>query len=99
MSRGAPNGNVTPLPNTLGKSNEITLRWIPVHCGYEGNELADQLSEVPTMLELLGSNSMPSSVFYEYAALRRKTSVSWINSYKLNHPKMFNIVWKDKFSK
>ena len=22
--------------NTLGESNEITLRWIPAHCGYEG---------------------------------------------------------------
>ena len=23
--------------NTLGESNEITLRWIPAHCGYEVN--------------------------------------------------------------
>ena len=42
--------------NTLGESNEITLRWIPAHCGYKGNELADQ-REVLTMTELLGSNS------------------------------------------
>ena len=27
--------------NTLGESNEITLRGIPAHCGNEGNELAD----------------------------------------------------------
>ena len=85
--------------NTLGESNEITLRWIPAHCGYEGNELADQLAK-------RGSNNdratriklhMPRCVCY--AALRRKTIVSWIESYKLNPPKMFNILWRDKFSK
>ena len=34
-----------------------------------------------------------------YAALRKKTRVSWIKSYKLNPPKMVNILWRDKFSK
>ena len=70
--------------NTLGESNEITLRWIPAHCGYEGNALADQLAK-------RGSNND--------RATRRKTIVSWIESYKLNPPKMFTILWKDKFSK
>ena len=87
--------------NTLGESNEITLRWIPAHCGYEGTELADQLAkrgsnnDRATRTKLL----MPGCVCY--AALRRKTRVSWIKSYKLNPPKskMFNILWRDKFSK
>ena len=34
-----------------------------------------------------------------YAALRGKTKESWIESYKLNPLKMFNILWRDKLSK
>ena len=81
--------------NTLGESNEITLRWIPAHCGYEGNELAKRSSnnDRATRIKL----PMPRCVCY--TALRRKTIVSWIESYKLNPPKMFNILWRDKFSK
>ena len=32
-------------------------------------------------------------------ALRIKNIVSWIESYLLNPPEMFNILWRDKFSK
>ena len=87
----------TMVLNTLGESNEITLRWIPAHCGYKGNQLANQLAkrgsnnDRATRIKL----SMPRCVCY--AALRRKTIVGWIESYKLNHPKMFNILWRDKF--
>ena len=34
-----------------------------------------------------------------YAALKRKIIVSLIESYELNPPKMFNILWRDKLSK
>ena len=73
-------------------------RWIPAHCGYEGNGLADQLAK-------RGSNNdratriklhMPRCV--GYVALRRKTIVLWIESYKLNPPKIFNILCREKFS-
>ena len=68
--------------NTFGESNEITLRWIPAHCGYEGNELVKRGSnnDRATRIKL----PMPRCVCY--AALRRKTIVSWIESYKLNPP-------------
>ena len=54
--------------NTLGKSNEITLRWIPAHCGYEVNEVADQLEKVLTMTA--DRATRPGCVCY--AALRKK---------------------------
>ena len=33
-----------------------------------------------------------------YAALRRKNRENWTESYKLNPPRMFNILWRDKFA-
>ena len=42
---------------------------------------------------------MPRCVCWCYAARRSYTIVSWIKSYKLNPPKMFNILWRDNFSK
>ena len=68
---------------------------IPAHCGYEGNELAKRGSNNcrATRIKL----PMPLCVYY--AALRIKTIVSWIESYKLKPPEMFNILWRDKFSK
>ena len=85
--------------NTLGEPNEITLRWIPAHCGYEGNELADQLAKRGSNNDRATRIKLPMPRCVCYAALRRKTRVSWIKSYKLNPPKMFNILWRDKFSK
>ena len=84
---------------TLGESNEITLRWIPVHCGYEGNELADQLAKRGSNNYRATRIKLPMPRCVCYAALRRKTIVSWILSYKLNPTKMFNILWRDKISK
>ena len=85
--------------NTLGESNEITLRWIPAHCGYEGNELADQLAKRGSNNDRATRIKLPMLRCVCYAALRRKSIVSWIESCKLNPPKMFNILWRDKFSK
>ena len=81
------------------KSIDITLRWIPAHCGYEGNELADQLAKKGSKNDRATRITLPMSRYVCYASLRRCTTVRWIKSYKLNSPKMFNILWRDKFSK
>ena len=58
--------------NTLGESNEIT------HCGYEGNELADQLAKRGSNNDRATRIKLPMPRCVCYAALRRKTIVSWI---------------------
>ena len=67
--------------------------------GYEGNERADQLAKRGSNNDRATRIKLPMPRCVCYAALRRKTIVSWIDSYKLNPPKMLNILWRDKFSK
>ena len=62
--------------NTLGESNEITLRWIHAHCGYEGNELADQLAKSGSNNDRDTRIKLPMPRCVCYAVLRRKTIVS-----------------------
>ena len=35
--------------NNLGKTNNVTINWIPGHKGYEGNEIADKLAKLGAM--------------------------------------------------
>ena len=67
--------------NTLEESNEITLRWIPAHCGYEGNELADKLAKRDSSNDRATRIKLPMPRCVCYAALRRKTKVRCIESY------------------
>ena len=60
--------------NTLGEPNEITLRWIPAHCGYEGNELADQLAKNGSNNDRANSTKLPMPRCVCYVALRSPTS-------------------------
>ena len=85
--------------NTLGGSNEVTLRWIPAHSGYEGNELADQAAKRGSYNDNATRVCLPIPRCICYAALRRKSKENWIESYKHEPPKMFNMLWRDKFEK
>ena len=72
---------------TFAESNEITLRWIPANCGLnEGNELTYQLAKRGSNNDRATRIKLPMQHCVCYAALRRKTIVSWIESYKLNPP-------------
>ena len=91
----------TSALNSLGRSNEVTLSWIPAHCGYEGNELADQAAKAGSANENDSATSVllpiPRNVCY--AALRRKTLEDWTTSYKADPPRMFSMMWRDGFAK
>ena len=89
------------LLNSLGKTNEVTLSWIPVHSGFEGNELADTLAKAVSANENNSATSvlLPIPRSISYAAPRRKTREEWKISRKVDPPKMFNLMWRDKFAK
>ena len=79
--------------NALGGTNEVTFRWIPAHCGYVGNELADQTAKRGYNDDSATRVQLPIPRSICYAALRRKTRESWAESYELNP------LCRDKFAK
>ena len=89
------------LLNSLGKTNKVTLSWIPAHSGFEGNELADTIAKAGSANENNSATSvlLPIPRSISYAALRRKTREDWKISRKVDPPKMFNMMWRDKFAK
>ena len=61
--------------NTLGEFNEISLRWIPAHCGYEGNELTDKLAKKGSKKYRATRVKLPIPRCVCYAELRKKAIV------------------------
>ena len=91
----------TTTLNSLGINNEVTLRWIPAHSGYEGNEIADQLAKAGSSNDNNSATCVllpvPRSICY--AALRSKTKEDWKISYKSKPPRTFDMFWRDRFAK
>lgn len=44
----------TRVLNQLASRNEVTLYWVPGHCGIEGNELADELARSGSETRFIG---------------------------------------------
>ena len=55
---------------TLGESNEITLRWIPTHCSYEGNELADKLAKRGSNFDRATRIKLPSYLCHAVSVMQ-----------------------------
>ena len=89
----------TTALNTLGGANEVTLRWIPAHCGYEGNELADLTAKRGSKNNNATIVLLPIQRCICYAALRSRTKTCWSESFKQDSLRLFGILWREKFAK
>ena len=83
--------------NLLSGTNEVTLRWIPAHSGYEGNVLADQTAKRGSKNDSATGALLPLPRSVCFAALRRNTMQFWENAYGLDPPRTFNMYWKERF--
>jgi len=88
----------TTALNSLAGSNKVTLRWIPAHSGYEGNEVADQHAKRGSNNDGATSVKLPIPRCVCYAALRRKTLDAWTALYRHDPPNHFSMMWRDKFA-
>ena len=54
--------------NSLGKSNKVTVNWIPGHKGYEGNEIADKLAKTGAMKKTTNEtyNKLPFNILVSH---------------------------------
>jgi len=80
--------------NKISISREVVLNWIPSHCGYEGNEIADSLARRAAELKLVGP--LPA-VAVSIATVklcirdwtRKQHESSWKNIPGCKHTKIF----------
>ena len=68
--------------NSLGKSNKVTINWIPGHKGYEGNEIADKLAKAGAMKETTTEtyNKIPFNILVSH--IKNHFNKTILNRYK-----------------
>ena len=68
--------------NSLGKTNKVTINWIPGHKGYEGNEIADKLAKAGSMKETNSDtyDRIPFNILTSYIKKHFNTTI--LNRYK-----------------
>ena len=59
---------------------QITIQWIPSHCGIEGNETADQLAKKGS---LLPQPNVPVSYDTVRCMIKQNSKIDWLNEWAL----------------
>ena len=91
------NGNVLineikVLLNCLSRDNLVTVKWLPGHMGYMGNEVADRLAKLGTKTETLGCEPFVKVSVSQLETMTRnliisKHSTRWKNLDSCKHTK------------
>ncbi len=85
--------------NALGQSNNVSLKWIPAHCGYEGNEKADILAKRGAKNINSEQISPPIPKVIGTSAIRKRTQKKMEHHWENLPSSHFKRLWRDNFSK
>ena len=79
--------------NTLAIYNDVMIRWIPAHQGYDGNEMADILAKKGAQ-EIEEITLIPIPKAAAYAALRNKVKTG-----PIKHTEHMELMWTERYEK
>ena len=85
--------------NTLGENNQVLIKWIPAHSGFEGNEKADTLAKRGANNTNATSIQLPIPKATLEVALKDRSKRKIQSEWQKAPPSHFTRVWRDKFSK
>ena len=85
--------------NKLGEDNQVTLRWIPAHKGYAGNEKADSLAKEGSNGSSSSQVRLPIPKVIWKGALRSRSHRKMRDRWRTLPSSHFKRVWRDKFAR